>query len=113
MAVDQRPLSAPAPTPPRGGAPGAPPSAPGLARRVGRAYVRPAIEAAAQQPRIWKYRLLSTCRRIEGEPVVLQPVLFVGPGQIVLGDSVQFGWKSSPLFYAGYCHVETTGPGAR
>ena len=109
MAVDQRPLSAPAPVV---DAPGAS-SAPSLARRVGRAFVRPAIEAAAQQPRIWKYRLLSTCRRIEGEPVILQPVLFVGPGQVVLGDGVQFGWKSSPLFYAGYCHVETTVPEAR
>jgi maltose O-acetyltransferase len=110
MAVDQRPLSAPAPV--VVDAPGAS-SAPSLARRVGRAFVRPAIEAAAQQPRIWKYRLLSTCRRIEGEPVILQPVLFVGPGQVVLGDGVQFGWKSSPLFYAGYCHVETTVPEAR
>jgi maltose O-acetyltransferase len=110
MAVDQRPLSAP--TPVVVDAPGAS-SAPSLARRVGRAFVRPAIEAAAQQPRIWKYRLLSTCRRIEGEPVILQPVLFVGPGQVVLGDGVQFGWKSSPLFYAGYCHVETTVPEAR
>jgi acetyltransferase-like isoleucine patch superfamily enzyme len=88
-------------------------AAPGLARRLGRRYARPAIEAAAQRPRIWKYRLLSTCRRIEGEPIVLQPVLFVGPGKIVLGDHVQFGWKSSPLFYAGYCHVETTTPDAR
>jgi maltose O-acetyltransferase len=84
-----------------------------LVRRLGRGYVRPAIEAAAQQPRIWKYRLLSTCRRIEGEPVALQPVLFVGPGEVVLGDGVQFGWKSSPLFYTGYCHVETTVPDAR
>jgi maltose O-acetyltransferase len=110
MAVDLRQPSAPAPAGADG--PGAS-SAPSLARRVGRAYVRPAIEAAAQQPRIWKYRLLSTCRRIEGEPVVLQPVLFIGPGQVVLGDGVQFGWKSSPLFYAGYCHVETTAPEAR
>jgi len=110
MAVDQKQPSVPALA--GADAPGAS-SAPSLARRIGRAYVRPAIEAAAQQPRIWKYRLLSTCRRIEGEPVVLQPVLFVGPGQIVLGDGVQFGWKSSPLFYAGYCHVETTVPEAR
>src|ERR1700748_2677443 len=110
MAIDQKPL--PAPTPARADAPGAAP-APGFARRVGRAYVRPAIEAAAQRPRIWKYRLLSTCRRISGEPVALQPILFVGPGEVVLGEGVQFGWKSSPLFYAGYCHVETTSPEAR
>jgi acetyltransferase-like isoleucine patch superfamily enzyme len=112
MAVDEQthlaaaPDAAPAPT-------AAPAPAPSLARRLGRGYVRPAIEATAQRPRIWKYRLLSTCRRISGEPVTLQPVLFVGPGEVVLGDGVQFGWKSSPLFYVGYCHVETTVPEAR
>jgi acetyltransferase-like isoleucine patch superfamily enzyme len=75
-------------------------------RRLGRRYVRPAIEAIAQRPRIRKYQLLSTCRRVSGSPLVLQPVLFVGPGQVVLGDGVQFGWKASPQFYSGYCHVE-------
>src|ERR1700761_5276119 len=84
-----------------------------LVRRIGRSYVRPAGENTARRPRIWKPPLLSTCRRIEGVPVVLQPVLFVGPGEVVLGDGVQFGWKSSPLFYTGYCHVETTSPEAR
>jgi acetyltransferase-like isoleucine patch superfamily enzyme len=111
MAVDEKSHSG---APAGGFAPAAAPApAPSLARRLGRGFVRPAIEAAAQRPRIWKYRLLSTCRRIEGEPVVLQPVLFVGPGQVVLGDGVQFGWKSSPLFYTGYSHVETTTPEAR
>lgn len=90
-----------------------PAAAPSLARRLGRGLVRPAIEGAAQWPRIWKYRLLSTCRRVQGEPIVLQPVLFVGPGEVVLGEGVQFGWKASPLFYAGYCHVEVNSPAAR
>jgi acetyltransferase-like isoleucine patch superfamily enzyme len=107
MAVDEQThLAELAPVP-------AAPASPSLARRIGRAYVRPAIEAGAQRPRIWKYRLLSTCRRISGVPITLQPVLFVGPGEVVLGEDVQFGWKSSPLFYAGYCHVETTVPEAR
>jgi acetyltransferase-like isoleucine patch superfamily enzyme len=105
MAVDEQThlaeLATPAPAPPS------------LVRRLGRGYLRPAIEATAQRPRILKYRLLSTCRRISGEPIVLQPGLFVGPGEVVLGDGVQFGWKSSPLFYTGYCHVETTTPEAR
>jgi acetyltransferase-like isoleucine patch superfamily enzyme len=80
---------------------------------VGRRLVRSAIEGIAQRPRVWKYRVLSTCRRVQGSPVALQPVLFVGPGEVVLGDGVQFGWKASPLFYAGYCHVEASAPGAR
>jgi galactoside O-acetyltransferase len=83
-------------------------SDPDSLRALGRRYVRPAIELIVQGPRIRKYQLLSTCRRISGSPVRLQPVLFVGPGQVVLGEGVQFGWKASPLFYTGYCHVEAS-----
>jgi acetyltransferase-like isoleucine patch superfamily enzyme len=81
-------------------------------RLLGR-IARPAIEHAAQRPRVWKYQALSTCPRLTGTPIRLQPVLFVGPGEIVLGESVQFGWKTSPLFYAGYCYVEAACAGAR
>lgn len=38
--------------------------------------------------------------------MVLQPVLFLGPGVVALGEGVQFGWKASPHFYSGYSHVE-------
>jgi maltose O-acetyltransferase len=85
----------------------APRSSP-IARGLGRRFLRPAIEGMAQWPRIQKYRILSTCRRVSGTPVVLQPVLFVGPGEVELGDGVQFGWKASPQFYTGYCHVEVS-----
>jgi acetyltransferase-like isoleucine patch superfamily enzyme len=60
--------------------------------------------------RIWKYRALSTCRRVSGSPVVLQPVLFMGEGAIVLGQRVEFGWPTSALFYSGYCHIEASTP---
>lgn len=88
-----------------------PPRSP--ARRLVGRFARPAVEALAQQPRIWKYKVLSTCPRVGGSPIILQPVLFAGPGEIVLGQGVQFGWKASPLFYAGYCHVEASTPAAR
>lgn len=99
------------------GTPGAAPSASAppprpLHRRLARRYARPAMEALAQQPRILKYRALSTCPRLSGKPVALQPVLFVGPGAILLGEGVQFGWKTSPLFYSGYCYVEASRPEA-
>jgi acetyltransferase-like isoleucine patch superfamily enzyme len=81
-------------------------------RRIGRRYARPAVERVVQGPRIAKYRVLSTCRRVEGEPVVLQPVMFVGPGRVLLGERVLFGWRGSPLFYTGYCHLEVATPGA-
>lgn len=81
-----------------------------LARRLVGRVARPAAEALAQRPRIWKYRLLSTCPRRSGSPIIRQPVLFVGPGEVVLGEGVQFGWKASPHFYSGYCHVEVSRP---
>jgi maltose O-acetyltransferase len=83
-----------------------------LRRLVGR-VARPAVEGLVQRPRVWKYRLLSSCPRVQGSPVALQPVLFSGSGAIVLGKGVQFGWKASPLYYTGYCHVEATLPSAR
>jgi len=84
-----------------------------LVRGLGRRFLRPALEGIAQWPRVRKYRILSTCRRISGTPVILQPVLFVGSGEIALGEGVQFGWKASPLFYTGYCHVEVSNESSR
>jgi acetyltransferase-like isoleucine patch superfamily enzyme len=64
----------------------------------------------AQRPRIWKYAALSTCPRVSGSARRHQPVLFIGPGEVVLDGVVQFGWPASPLFYTGYCHVEVSAP---
>jgi acetyltransferase-like isoleucine patch superfamily enzyme len=61
-----------------------------------------------RRARVFKYRVLSTCRRVSGSPVALQPVLFVGNGTIRLGQNVEFGWPTSALFYTGYCHVEAS-----
>jgi acetyltransferase-like isoleucine patch superfamily enzyme len=61
-------------------------------------------------PRIVKYRALSTCRPAGGSPVVVQPVLFLGPGAIVLGQNVEFGWPTSSSYYEGYCHIEASTP---
>jgi acetyltransferase-like isoleucine patch superfamily enzyme len=71
------------------------------------------LSALLRRARIWKYRALSTCRRVSGSPVVLQPVLFIGQGAIVLGQDVEFGWPTSALFYSGYCHIEASTPESR
>ncbi len=68
------------------------------------------LDAPLRRARIWKYQALSTCRRVSGSPVILQPVLFLGTGAIVLGRDVEFGWPRSTLFYTGYCHVEAATP---
>lgn len=70
------------------------------------------LSTPLRRVRIWKYRVLSTCPRVSGSPVVLQPVLFVGPGAIVLGRGVEFGWPRSTSFYSGYCHLEAATPEA-
>ncbi len=64
----------------------------------------------AQRPRIWKYQALSNCARVSGSPKLLQPVRFVGPGAVRIGDNVEFGWPTSVAFYSGYGHVEASHP---
>ncbi len=81
--------------------------------RYGRERIARTAGGIAQAPRIWKYRLLSSCRPAGGSPRILQPVLFSGSGEIRLGEGVQFGWPDSPLFYSGYCYVEASGEAAR
>ena len=65
-----------------------------------------------QRPRILKYRALSSCRRLSGSPIVVQPVLLLGPGSIALGEGVELGWQWSSSFYTGYCHLEASTPDA-
>jgi maltose O-acetyltransferase len=71
----------------------------GVQRRLGQVI---------QYVRIAKYRALSTNRALGGSPILVQPVLFLGPGEIALGRDVEFGWQTSSNFYAGYCHVEAS-----
>jgi acetyltransferase-like isoleucine patch superfamily enzyme len=65
-----------------------------------------------QQPRIWKYRSLSTCRHVTGDPRASQPLLLRGHGTIRFGRDVVFGWRNSDGFYTGYCHLEASAPEA-
>ena len=67
------------------------------------------LARAVARPRVWKYQALSTCRRVSGSPIRLQPVLFLGSGSIVIGHDVEFGWRTSVGFHTGYCHVEADG----
>lgn len=70
------------------------------------------LRNAIRVPRIWKYRALSTCRRVSGSPIVHQPVLLLGSGAIVIGRDVRFGWPTSPGFHTGYLHLEAAVPEA-
>jgi len=63
-----------------------------------------------RRSRVFLYRRLWTCERVTGTPKVLQPLLLHGPGRIVIGEGVQFGWPTSAGFHTGYCHVEAAAP---
>jgi acetyltransferase-like isoleucine patch superfamily enzyme len=73
---------------------------------------RHGVSRLVQVPRIWKYQALSTCQGLRGSPIILQPVLFVGQGEILVGQNVEFGWQTSVGFYSGYSHVEASFAGS-
>ena len=68
------------------------------------------VGAVLARPRVWKYQVLSTCRRVSGRPIIYQPVLFHGLGSVVIGRDVEFGWPRSVAFHSGYIHVEAAAP---
>lgn len=53
-----------------------------------------------------RFAELSTARPEGPAPLMHQPVLFLGPGRIVLGRDVVFGWPTSAGFHTGYVHLE-------
>ena len=74
--------------------------------------IRRLLATALQGGRIRTYTILSTCPNVSGTALIRQPVLFHGPGTIVIGEGVEFGWPLSMDFYSGYSHVEAATPAA-
>jgi acetyltransferase-like isoleucine patch superfamily enzyme len=66
-----------------------------------------------QAARIEQFARLSTCERVSGTPVLRQPVLLLGAGRIGFGESVSFGWPTSPGFYDQAAYVEATHEGTQ
>lgn len=60
--------------------------------------------------RIWKYKILSNCERVEGKPNLYHPLLLKGKGKISLGTDVQIGVVNSPNFYSHYSYLEARNP---
>lgn len=56
--------------------------------------------------------MLSNCRRVEGSPILRQPLLLLGEGSIAFGRDVEFGWRTSMAFHSGYCQLEVAKPDA-
>ena len=59
-----------------------------------------------QRVRILKFRFFSDCRRVEGKPIIRQPVQFIGGGTIRFKGTVNLGWYPSPYFLSGYIYLE-------
>lgn len=55
----------------------------------------------------WLYQnVLSTCKAVEGDPILAQPVLFLGQGKIKIDNTVMLGYNPSPFLYSHYMHIE-------
>jgi len=63
-----------------------------------------------QRLRILQFRFLSDCARVEGRPVLRQPVQFVGQGTVRIGRNVNLGIYPSPHFFSGYIYIEARSP---
>lgn len=82
-----------------------------LLKRIGGRLLR-LLVAGFQQPRIFKYRLLSDCRRVVGKPICIQPVQLQGAGCITFEGTVRLGCYPSPFFFDSYCYLEARMPTA-
>jgi galactoside O-acetyltransferase len=82
-------------------------------RKVAPRPIRRALELPFRRGRILKYRLLSDCHNLHGRPRLVQPTLFSGAGEIVIGEGVTFGWGMGPDVHSGYGYFEARRPQAR
>lgn len=60
--------------------------------------------------RIYKYQLLSSCKRVIGKPILSQPLLLSGKGKITFGNNVKIGFDTSKNFYTHYAFFESRNP---
>src|SRR5690349_21386292 len=63
-----------------------------------------------QRLRIMRYRWLSDCAKVEGNPMIVQPVQFVGQGTIRFNGKVTLGWFPAAFFLNGYTYMEARSP---
>lgn len=59
--------------------------------------------------RIAKYRWLSDCRKVSGQPDLYHPLLLKGKGNIRFGKAVQIGVIASPGYFSQYSYIEARG----
>ena len=55
--------------------------------------------------RIWKYQLLSDCKRVKGKPTLYLPLLLNGRGKIQFGENFQNGVSAAHFTYSTYNYI--------
>lgn len=76
-----------------------------------RAITQPRINLSdAHLARIQQFVEASRGTRVFGWPNLVQPTLFCGRGEIVIGEGVTFGFAPSPYLFSGYIYVEARNP---
>lgn len=68
------------------------------------------ISPVFEQIRILKYKILSTCGNVIGEPIYVGPLLIKGSGTVIFKGKVTIGVMASPYFYNTYCYIEARNP---
>jgi maltose O-acetyltransferase len=58
------------------------------------------------KPKIVKFNVLSSCKKVEGKPILNQPLLTNGKGSLHFGKKVTIGVEDSPYFYSTYAYFE-------
>lgn len=60
--------------------------------------------------RILKYKILSTCKNVSGNPVLYHPLLMTGYGKISIGENMQNGVTGAQHYYTHYNFFEARTP---
>ncbi len=63
-----------------------------------------------QQVRIVTYSMLSNNNRVQGSPLISQPVLYTGLGSIIFDGKTHLGYWPSPHFFSGHIYLEARHP---
>ena len=67
--------------------------------------IRRFLGSLAQKARVAFFSALSDVR-VKGRPVLRQPALLKGKGDLIFDGKVTIGYYPSPLFYSTYAHIE-------
>ncbi|CAM3950072.1 MULTISPECIES: acyltransferase [Flavobacterium] len=59
--------------------------------------------------KIYKYKMLSSCINVKGNPLTHQAILYNGEGKIFFGNNVNIGFEKSKNFYSHYAYFEARG----